>query len=271
MVPNILPNWARIALSIATIASYLPQYHRILEQGHCDGLSLYYVLFNLISATEQLTLGFFLNVNDTGRLRGDAFVNDPATAGDWLNFVQLVVVWLCSLVLLLISLRYSASNARRQATRHSVGAIYVVFILISLVPAIFDAIFPDSRSEPRNWGRDLFIMGHYLILLPVSSILVLASAIPQAREIQRQSSPGAISVPGFATHTVVFAALAISWMVRVRYPPYSPSYDGWYRLVGWPVVNSGLFSIVQGMLLWTTQMRSAPNHRDTETQPLLSG
>ncbi|KAK1855562.1 hypothetical protein CCHR01_01736 [Colletotrichum chrysophilum] len=271
MVPNILPNWARIALSIATIASYLPQYHRILEQGHCDGLSLYYVLCNLISATEQLTLGFFLNVNDTGRLRGDAFVNDPVTAGDWLNFVQLVVVWLCSLSLLLLSLRYSASNAGRQATRHSVGAIYVVFILISLVPAIFDAIFPDSRSEPRNWDRDLFIMGHYLILLPVSSILVLTSAIPQAREIQRQSSPGAISVPGFATHTVVFAALAISWMVRVRYPPYSPSYDEWYRLVGWPVVNSGLFSIVQGMLLWTTQMRSAPNHRDTETQPLLSG
>ncbi|KAL3298595.1 ATP synthase F0 [Colletotrichum asianum] len=243
MVPNILPNWARIALSIATIASHLPQYHRILEQGHCDGLSLYYVLFNIISATEQLTLGFFLNVNDTGRLRGDAFVNDPATAGDWLNFVQLVIVWLCSLVLLLLSLRYSASNTSRQPTRYSIGVIYLIFILVSLVPAIFDAIFPDSRSEPRNWGRDLFVMGHYLILLPVSSILVLASAVPQAREIQRQSSPGAISVPGFATQTVVFALLAISWMVRVRYPPYSPSYDGWYRLVGWPVVNNGHASV----------------------------
>ncbi|KAF0320358.1 hypothetical protein GQ607_012454 [Colletotrichum asianum] len=251
MVPNIFPNWARIALSIATIASCLPQYHRILEQGHCDGLSLYYVLFNLISATEQLTLGFLLNINDTGRLRGDAFVNDPATAGHWLNFVQLVVVWLCSLVL--------------------VGIIYVVFILISPVPAVFDAISPDSRSEPRNWGRDLFVMGHYLILLPVSSILVLASAVPQAREIQRQSSPGAISVPGLATQAVVFAVLAISWMIRVRYPPYSPSYNGWYRLVGWPVVNNGLFSIVQGILLWITQTRSTPDHEDTETQPLLSG
>ncbi|GKT78474.1 hypothetical protein ColTof4_10897 [Colletotrichum tofieldiae] len=116
MVPNILPNWARFiktfsyliasmtlnvgrTLSILTVTSYLPQYHRLREQGHCDGLSLFYVLFNLISATEQFTIGLFLNVNDNGFPRPDVFVNNPATVGDWLNFGQLALVWLCSLLM----------------------------------------------------------------------------------------------------------------------------------------------------------------------------
>ncbi|KAF6785367.1 pq loop repeat protein, partial [Colletotrichum sojae] len=86
MVPNVLPNWARF---IATLLSYVPQYHRLREQGRSDGLSLCYVLFSLASATEQLTLGLLLNF---GSPRGDAFVEDPATAGDWLSLGQLVVV-----------------------------------------------------------------------------------------------------------------------------------------------------------------------------------
>lgn len=60
-------------------------------------ISLYYILFNLISATEQFTLGFYYVVShsqDTG-----FFVSDPRNTGDWLNLAQLTVVWLMSLVL----------------------------------------------------------------------------------------------------------------------------------------------------------------------------
>ncbi|GKT52455.1 uncharacterized protein ColSpa_12636 [Colletotrichum spaethianum] len=119
MVPNVLPNWARLTLNILTVASYLPQYHRLREQGHCDGLSLYYLVFNLISATEQFAIGFFLNVTDNGFPRPDVFVNNPATPGDWFNFCQLAVVWLCSLFLLTGALEDSSppSAMLQQTTR----------------------------------------------------------------------------------------------------------------------------------------------------------
>lgn len=59
----------------------------------------------------------------------------------------------------------------------------------------------------------------------------------------------ALSLPCLAAQAVVFALVAISWMVRVEYPPYLPSWGEWYRLIGWPVVNNGLFASVQGLLL----------------------
>ncbi|KXH63067.1 hypothetical protein CSAL01_09954 [Colletotrichum salicis] len=72
MAPNILPNSGRVVMGILSFISFTPQYHRLREQRHCSGLSLYYVLFNLLSATEQLTIGLFLNVNNAGALRPDA-------------------------------------------------------------------------------------------------------------------------------------------------------------------------------------------------------
>ncbi|KAF9880081.1 hypothetical protein CkaCkLH20_02035 [Colletotrichum karsti] len=272
MVPNILPDWARVALTAVTVVSYLPQYHRILEQGDSEGLSLYYVLFNLISATEQLTVGFFLNVNNTGSPREDVFVNNPATAGDWFNLAQLAIVWICSLVLLILCFRYSATDGRRL-TRDITSATYIFVLSISLVPVVFDAANPDPRSEPRRWAQEIFLFAHYLFFLPLSSILILAAVIPQIRMTRKRGSPGALSLPGLAGQAVVFAILAISWMIRVKYPPYLPSWDEWYRLTGWPVVNNGFFALGQLLLLWIATRGyggDADSIASAETQPLLS-
>ncbi|KAL0944847.1 uncharacterized protein CTRU02_202734 [Colletotrichum truncatum] len=270
MVPNILPNWARVFLSIATVLSYLPQYHRITEQGTCDGLSLYYVFFMLISATEQISIGFFLNVNGRGLPREDVFVNNPATLGDWCNLAQLAVVWVSVLALFIQCLRYSSFSAEKRAAGCRLLVIYICFLCVSLIPMVVDAIYANSRSERRQYARDAFLFAHYLGFLPVSSILTLAAVIPQAREIRRrQGRPGALSLPSLAAQSVISAILAISWMIRVKYPPYLPSWDGWYRLIGWPVVNNGLSAFVQGALLWRALCSSSNDVQNGEMQPLL--
>ncbi|OHF03004.1 ATP synthase F0 [Colletotrichum orchidophilum] len=250
MAPNILPNSSRFILSILSVVSYLPQCHRLREQGHCDGLSLYYVLFNLLSATEQVTIGFFLNVNNDGSLRPDVFVNTPATAGDWFNLGQLVVVWLCSLYLFILCFRYSSANPDRIGHRQAVMTISTLFLLFSVVPVLIDACQPPSRSEPRRWAQDIFALVHYLLFIPMSTAMTILAVIPQVREIRsRRGNAGALSLPGLTVQCVVFALVAISWVFRVKYPPYSPSWVEWYRLIGWPVVNDGLAGCVRGLLL----------------------
>ncbi|KAK1489316.1 hypothetical protein CCUS01_03363 [Colletotrichum cuscutae] len=211
MAPDILPNFARVALSILSLISFTPQYHRLREQAHCNGLSLYYVLFNLLSATEQLTIGLFLNINNSASLRPDAFVNIPATAGDWLNLSQLMIVWLC----------------------------FITY-----------ASLPSSRSEPRRWTQDIFALLHYVLLIPLSTAFIIVAAIAQAREIRsRGGDAGALSLPGLTFQCITFTLVAISWVFRVKYPPYSPSWVEWYRLIGWTVVNDSLIGCVRGFLL----------------------
>ncbi|TDZ38819.1 hypothetical protein C8035_v006617 [Colletotrichum spinosum] len=244
MVPNVLPNWVRLALSIAAILSYLPQYHCIQEQGHSNGLSLYYVLFGLLSATEHLTLGLLLNITEP---RSGAFVETPATVGDWINLVQLGVVWLCALILFILSIRRSSATFSYCTT---VTAIFVAVFSVSVVPVIAFAVTPKTPVFDHQRILDVFMYTHYLVFLPSTSILIPAAIIPQAREVlRRQYTQRALSLPCLASQAVVFAFLAISWMIRVNYPPYSPSWEEWYRLVGWPVVNDALSSFSQGVLL----------------------
>lgn len=91
-----LLTW-RSVLLILTLFPFLPQLYRIFSRKDSSGISAYYVFFNLISATEQFTIAFFLNMNTHKRC--DFFVHDPATAGDWINLAQLGLVWILWLML----------------------------------------------------------------------------------------------------------------------------------------------------------------------------
>lgn len=109
------PNWLRVyvcslhahcstltlttplrILLIISVLSFLPQLCLLWARKEASGISLYYVLYNLISATEQLTISFTLLVNMTDG--ADAFVHRPRSTGDWLNLSQIIVVWLSFLV-----------------------------------------------------------------------------------------------------------------------------------------------------------------------------
>ena len=77
-------------LILASAMSFGTQLHRTMSKKYSTGISTLYVLFNLISATEQFALTFFFVVNYVED--SDFFVHHPRNAGDWINLAQMTVV-----------------------------------------------------------------------------------------------------------------------------------------------------------------------------------
>ena len=82
---------------ILSVASFLPQLRLLVQRGNTAGISLYYLLFNVISATEQFAISFYFIVNRVDH--SDVFTHDPPTVGDWLNLAQTTVVFIAWLVM----------------------------------------------------------------------------------------------------------------------------------------------------------------------------
>jgi len=87
-------------LVLATIAAYIPQHYRVRYHRDSWGISLWYLLLTAIAAAEQFAV--LLNLFATVRLGDNSNVpktvlEDPPSAGDWLNLIQLGVVWYSSL------------------------------------------------------------------------------------------------------------------------------------------------------------------------------
>ncbi|KAJ0425645.1 hypothetical protein BJY00DRAFT_274669 [Aspergillus carlsbadensis] len=265
-----VPNWLRIVLSILTVISFLPQLHAIWRRGSSAGVSVYYVLLNLIWATEQFTLFFFLLINDTegaGRI-----VYEPPTTGDWLNLVQALILALMffllwvqtgqtsrpthllmasSLPSLSTVLYYSPSDLARIKTPALV--IYTGFLLISIIPLLLDLVLGDARvSNPppeRVWLLTFFSIPHALIINPVTTLLCFLSLFPQATlVIKRQPSP-TLSLLGLAIQSVAFVLVGLSWLCRLNFASPESTFLGWYIVFGWPAVDNLLFATVQATLL----------------------
>jgi uncharacterized protein with PQ loop repeat len=62
-----------------SLLSFVPQLHRTSSRKSSSGISVYYTLFNLISATEQFALAFFLVVNHIDD--PEMFVHAPVNTG----------------------------------------------------------------------------------------------------------------------------------------------------------------------------------------------
>lgn len=77
-------------LLVLSFASFLPQLQLVWLRRDSSGISLYYVLFNLVVATELFTIDLAILTSAEG---GDIFVHSPATTGDWLNLAQFGTVW----------------------------------------------------------------------------------------------------------------------------------------------------------------------------------
>jgi hypothetical protein len=83
-------------LIILSVLSFNPQLQRLQKHGESTGISRFYILFNLVVATEQFTVGLFLIGFGLG---GSKMLDSPPLFGEWLNLVQFGAVWLCHLVL----------------------------------------------------------------------------------------------------------------------------------------------------------------------------
>lgn len=162
-------------------------------------------------------------------------------------------------------------------------AIYISFLLISVIPVFIDAI-NNARSpgedKGRKWGIALFYGTHSIFINPVVTILGITAVFSQAHENLLQPLPQALSLVSLATQAMVLAGLAVSWIMRARFP-----YEKidritlnilitWYQAVGWAAVDNAIFAIGQAVLLWLV-IHHAGRHADmapsNETEPLLRG
>jgi len=82
-------------LVVASIASSAPQINLIRHHGNCTGISLSYLLFNLVVATYNFTLILYAATDGEDTI----WFRQPSDAGDWLNIAQFSVAALGHLVL----------------------------------------------------------------------------------------------------------------------------------------------------------------------------
>jgi uncharacterized protein with PQ loop repeat len=85
----VILTWSSLLLA-ASLLSFAPQFNRIVSKRNSTGISTFYVLFSLISTTEQFALTFFYIVNHFED--PEFFVHSPVISGDWINLVQMTVV-----------------------------------------------------------------------------------------------------------------------------------------------------------------------------------
>ncbi|KAI0535442.1 hypothetical protein GGR58DRAFT_504262 [Xylaria digitata] len=262
-----LPNWLRIILLILSCLSFLPQ---IL-------MLLYYVLFNLVVATELFSLAFFFVTNQIDG--SDFFVHNPPNVGDWLNLAQFTAVYVLRLLIFVLFMSFSLREKRRQNA--TVTALCTSYLLISVISVFLNAISHSSSPGERRWFGALFLGGHTLILAPLITILAAATLPVQAHAIlalPRGSSTGAVSVTTLAAQTVIFAVLAATWWPgRLVFPEDFGSpvayFGSWYQLVGFVPVDYAVFALAQAVLfvVATRHRRRGTRSEDLadETDPLL--
>lgn len=86
-----------ILLLALCLVSFIPQFYSIWLNANSSGISLYWILFNLLLSTEQFTLHFHYVVDNVEV--DDDIVASPPALGDWLNLSQFGSVWACHVVL----------------------------------------------------------------------------------------------------------------------------------------------------------------------------
>lgn len=94
-------------LLVLNWGSFIPQVRRLRRKRESSGVSLTYVLFNLINATEQFAFATFLTVNDLGGL----LVGNAHSRGDQINLVQFAGVFFLWLLMLVERLPFLTDNS----------------------------------------------------------------------------------------------------------------------------------------------------------------
>jgi hypothetical protein len=150
------------------------------------------------------------------------------------------------------------------------------------VPLFLDILYGyPSEDLYRLWFGALYHGIHTLLLSWIITGLGVAAVFFQARETVTRSPCQALSRVGLAAQAVVFALVAVSWVMRVGFP--WELLDGrqvtfgvfttWYELVGWAAVDNAVFALGQGVL-WEVVSRhqvKGDNVSESETQSLLHG
>ncbi|KAK1763427.1 hypothetical protein QBC33DRAFT_549651 [Phialemonium atrogriseum] len=257
----------RILLFLLTIISFLPHYQQIISRNDCSGISPYYILFNLVSATHQFFLGYAYVVQFDGTMH---FVHgNPRTLLDWLNFVQLTIVLLCFVTFFGLCLLCPSD----QPSFHKyIATILYIIILVLYLWSQFPSFKEDRPDrgllESLYYGVLFFYVNYFITAIGIASLLLQ----------WRQAT--ALSLRGLFLQAVIFPAVAISWYLFTYYdwhqegdPKDPPGFHGWYLFVGFTAVDNAVFAVVQGILFYIAWRRGFDEGKVlgvAEAQPLLT-
>ena len=166
----------------------------------------------------------------------------------------------------------------QETSKAAAVMIYIPWLLITLFPAI-DCVYNSRDPDENQWEVALTGLLHAFVLAPLATIFGVASLAPQVRLIYSRSDRGVISVIGLAVQAAVFALNASLWPFRVSFDweGWSKQDHGfdlvvrWYSCVGFVAIDTGVFAIVQGVLLAIMLSRQRGHSISSpETEPLLS-
>lgn len=176
-----------------------------------------------------------------------------------------------------LTLHYLPNDKRVH--KYTAVAIYITFLLISVIPEFIDIIAGNHHDTGSD--RELllawFIIPHITFVNPVVTVAILISFIIQICRRLQEESP-CLNFRTLATQAIVFALLAISWLLRASWPSNripaffdSPLIE-WYRQIGWPAVDHFVFAIGQAILCYVTWRRSIDREESLsgEREPLLN-
>ncbi|KAL4793087.1 hypothetical protein BDV19DRAFT_232912 [Aspergillus venezuelensis] len=278
------PDWLRVILTILTTASFVPQLYKIWKRKAAAGISLSYLVINMICATEHFTDIFFLLVNNSTNPNAgpdaEHFIHSPKKAGDWINLAHVAVIWFCFCVLFISTIW----NAPKEKLKHKVitVSLYASFLGISIVPLFIDATTNTfgyfHPTEYRRWPISLFFYGHFFYIHPIITVLGALSLLFQIWEMKASSKTvsGAdmgISLIGLGVQAIIFGLNGILWFGRINLDSTLASNSfAWYRVLGWPIVDDFIFAAVQAVLFFIALLfrwkkaKAAPEDPSSESK-----
>lgn len=168
-----------------------------------------------------------------------------------------------------------------SSNRISLAARYTSFLLISIVPLIYNAIFPIDDEGWRFWSA-MFYAVHSMLIYPILTVLGVWGIYRQACEIFVVPFPNALSLQGLAIQAIIFTLVSVTWIFSLPFPYEKiggirglrwANFSAWYGDIGWIIINSFVFALGQAVLFllaWHhSSSRQATTQRGSETEPLL--
>ncbi|KAH8836755.1 hypothetical protein MCOR27_008944 [Pyricularia oryzae] len=228
-----------IFILVGMLISYLPQHYRIISRGTSEGISPYFVLLGVTSATSG-----FANILTLPQSRQDVTCcKDLDTfhcLAGLLGIAQLGVQWICFaviLVLFLVFFRYGDTTIQDEEElpdeaqpkwQTAVMVAVVCFLhglVVIIITAVMGYIFPDHLSA---WANSLGIM---------AAVLAGIQYIPQIWTTYHLKHVGSLSIPMMCIQTPGGYLFAGSLFARL----------GWAGWSSWGIFL--LTATMQGVLL----------------------
>ncbi|KAK8004150.1 hypothetical protein PG989_003869 [Apiospora arundinis] len=230
-------------LWVSVIAAYVPQYIGIKRAG-TKGISPYYVLNHGLFSTTTLALRLSHSVS----FPAFTCVASHQLWG-WkgysalLGFVEVIVQWLCSVILLVIYIRYrtvpevtvpgpSEARARRmsdwlpeEAHAHKLTSTRMRFILgiyaaitlpISLGFLLVGALPSSPEQSHRSTAYTVSWTIWITILCALDAFLVVFQFIKQMKTVGRVGTRGSLSITSIALQSVALVLMSVSQFYRTQ-------------------------------------------------------